>query len=114
MERESDINKHSGTIEQVNAQVRKRLFRALNYLTIYVFVIIVYGGALLTDYVLFELIAWLLADDVKEYALVAQWFDYARMGLALLLVVCAVTHGIISTVSQIRLDIALAKEGQEK
>jgi hypothetical protein len=108
------ISKASDVQEQVYRQIRRRLFRGLNYLSIYVFIIIVYGGALLTDYLLFALISWLLQEDIQRYQLVADWFDYARIGLALLLIICAVTHGLISTYTQVKLDIELSREGEEK
>ena len=93
-------------------QIRRRYFRALDYLSIYAFIIIVYGGALITDYSLFLLVAWLLREDVQKYPAVALWFDYARTGLALLLITLAVVHGIISTFNQIKLDLALSREGE--
>lgn len=98
-------------IEQaVKQQLRTRYYRALNYLSIYLFLIVVYGGALLTDYFLILLIEWLLKEDIQRYPIVAQWFDYARTGLGLLLIVLAVTHGVISTISQVRLDLEIARE----
>jgi hypothetical protein len=100
-----------GTREAVLQNIKRRYYRALNYLSIYVFIIVVYGGALLTEYALFALMTWLLRDDVAKYSLVAIWFDYARIGLALLFIFSGVAHGIISTVGQIRLDLALSREG---
>jgi hypothetical protein len=100
--------------EQSYREIQGRYFRALNYLSIYAFIIIVYGGALLTDYTLFFLISWLLKEDIQKYSIVALWFDFARIGLALLLIILAVTHGIISTYTQIKLDIQLSREGEQR
>jgi hypothetical protein len=54
----------------------------------------------------------LLADDIKNYPVVASGFDFARIGLAMLFIASAIVHGAISTYSQIKLDITLAKEGE--
>ena len=100
--------------EIIKSRLRSRLYRALDYLTIYLFILVVYGGAVITDYLLFLLLWALLGADVREYPLVAMGFQYARIGLALLCIVSAVIHGIISTYSQVKLDIKLSQEGEQK
>ena len=90
-----------------------RVYRALNYISIYLFILVVYGGALITDYLLFELMSWLLSASIQSYPLVAAWFDYARIGLAFLFIVTAVFHGILSTYGQMKLDLLLAQEGEQ-
>ena len=98
--------------QRLKQEIVSRYFRALNYLSIYAFILVVYSGALATDYLLFLLVEWLLRDDVQRYSLVALWFDYARTGLALMLIVSAFVHGIISTYSQVKLDLMLSREGE--
>lgn len=88
-------------------------FRGLWYVSLYVFILFVYGGAVVTDYLLFKLMWWVLRDDVEKYPLVALGLDYARVGLALLFIVAAVVHGMISTYSQIQLDFRLSQDGRE-
>lgn len=100
--------------EVTGRNVAYRFYRALDYLSIYAFVLVVYGGALITDYLLFFLMWALLKEEVEKYPIVAQGFDYARIGLALLFIAGALIHGIISTISQIKLDYALSQEGGEK
>lgn len=98
--------------ESVQKRIADRYYRALDYLSIYVFILIVYGAALVTDYLLFALMWALLSDDVKKYRVVAMGFDYARIGLALLFILGALVHGVISTYSQVQLDLKLAKENE--
>jgi len=100
--------------QRVMWRIRDRYFRALNYVSIYVYVIVVYGGALISDYFLFWLISWLLSEDVQRYPVIALWFDYARIGLAWLLIVCGITHGFLSTYKQVKLEIALSRERDER
>lgn len=97
--------------EEFKEKGEERFYRALNYLTIYLFIIVVYGGALVTDYLLFALMEWLLKVNVERYPVVALGFDYARIGLAALFIIAAVFHGIISTINQMKLDIQLSREG---
>src|SRR6266540_4247119 len=59
-----------------------RSLRALNYVCIYLFVLIVYGGALLTDYLLFQFMWLLLGDDVAQYPMIKTALDLAKIGLA--------------------------------
>jgi len=98
--------------EALRNRVKQRLFRALDYLSIFAFIVIVYGSAVLADYLLFLLLWALLDDEVRKYPVVARALDYARIGLALLFIFSAVVHGVISTYSQIRLDMKLANEGE--
>lgn len=98
--------------EAVQRRITERYYRALDYLSIYGFILIVYGAALITDYLLFVLMWALLSDDIKKYSIVAAGFDYARIGLALLFILGALVHGIISTYSQVQLDLRLSKEGE--
>ncbi len=76
----------------------------------YLFIVGAYGGAVLADYVIFQLIELLLAPDVQKYALVATWFDYAKIGLALMLIICAVTHGLFSTYQLVLWDFNNTKK----
>jgi hypothetical protein len=103
--------KRSEAEKNIKHEINLRIFRALNYGSIFLFILVVYSSALLTDYILFSFITWLLKDDVQSYPIVALWFDYARIGIALMLIILAVVHAIISTYTQIKLDIKLSKEG---
>ena len=96
----------------IRYKVEQRLYRALNYISVFLFILLVYGGALITDYLLFKLIWVLLSDDIQKYSVVSQVFDFARIGLAFLFILSAIIHGIVSTYSQVRLDIALLSEGE--
>ena len=96
--------------ETLKKRVKQRLFRAIDYLSIFVFIVVVYSGAALADYLLFLLLWALLDDEVQRYPIVANALDYARIGLGLLFISSAVIHGVISTYSQIKLDMKLANE----
>lgn len=100
--------------EKIKKTISLRYYRGLNYISIYGFILVVYGGALLTDFALFQLMWALFKDDVTKYEWIAIGFDYARIGLAGLFLLNAIIHGIISTVSQIKLDLALAKEDESE
>lgn len=94
-------------------RIVNRYYRAVDYLSIYAYVMVVYGGALFADYLLFELMWLLLAEEVQKYELVKLAFDYARIGLALLFLLCALVHGMLSTYSQLKLDLELVKEDKQ-
>lgn len=110
----SDATDRVDVKERVMRRIRDRYFRALNYVSIYVYVILVYGGALISDYFLFWLISRLLSEDIRQYPVIALWFNYVRIGLAWSLIVCAITHGFLSTYKQVKLDIALSREREEQ
>lgn len=93
---------------------RRRLFRALNYLTIYVYILVVYGGAIVTDFAFFQIVQILIADDANRYPLVSLWLDFARVILALLLLIFAIIHAILSTLQQIRMDWSSLRKDEDE
>jgi hypothetical protein len=98
-------------VEVVWRRIRKdRFLAALDYIALYIYIIVVYGGALLTDYFLFTLMWWMVREDADKYPLVSIGLDYAKIGLALLFITGAVIHGVISTYSQLKFDFKLSKE----
>lgn len=105
---------HISDSEKIKQAISLRYYRGLNYISIYGFILVVYGGALLTDFALFQLMWVLFKDDVTKYQWIALGFDYVRIGLAGLFLINAIIHGIFSTISQIKLDLVLAKEDESE
>ncbi|MBI4785456.1 MAG: hypothetical protein HY782_00185 [Chloroflexi bacterium] len=93
-------------------RIRDRFWRALDYLSLFAYIFVVYTGAVVLDFLLFSVIQFLLQSDIAQYPFVALWFERVKIGLALLLLLAAFIHGVFSTVSQIRFDIDTAK-GEE-
>jgi hypothetical protein len=91
-------------------QVRVRFYRLLNYIALFVFIVLVNGGLLSADFILFSMVEWFLHKDVQKYPLVAMWFDYAKIALAFLILLAAVIHGILSMITQIRIDLMTSRE----
>jgi hypothetical protein len=92
---------------KLKAELQERLWQAINYLSIFIFIIIVYSGFFFTEYILLKEVSYFLSDEVTEFPLVKLWFDNARIGLAFLVMVVAVVHGILATWSQIKIDFNL-------
>jgi hypothetical protein len=103
-------NNVSDVTQKIKKRIRERFWYTLNYLSIFAFVLIIYSFALLTDYLLLLLITWLLQDAVKQYSVVALWFDFAQIGLALLTILLAVTHSTLSVIAQLKIELTLSRE----
>jgi hypothetical protein len=88
-----------------------RFWRAIDYLSIFVFTLVVYSAAVAADFLFFEFLSRLLTIDAKEYPLVALAFRVFRIGLALLAILLGCVHATHSAIKQIRLDHELSKEG---
>jgi hypothetical protein len=84
--------------------------RAIRYLGLFLYIIIVYGGLLLTDYALLGLVGWLVRDEIASHPILAMFFDSLKVGLALFIMVGALIHGFLSLITLIKLDFAVAKE----
>lgn len=97
--------------DRVRNKLRRRFYRSLDYLSSYAFLLIIYGGFLFTEHSLLSLVVWLLRNTtVAKCHIVAQFFEFAQIGLALLVVINALVHGIFSTISLIKIDLATSKE----
>ena len=96
--------------DRVRNKLRGRFYRSLDYLSSYAFLLIIYGGFLFAEHSLLYLVVWLLRDTVAKFHVVAQFFEFAQIGLALLVVINALAHGIFSTISLIKIDFATSKE----
>lgn len=105
--------KQDALITKFKRTQRIRFFRALNYISIYFFILVVYGGLLIFDYFLFQIMWWVISPDATKYPLISSALDFAKMGLGLLFILGALIHGFISTYSQIQLDLKLLEEEKE-
>ena len=103
------------TGEVVKEHIKQELFfPVLRYLIINLRIMFIYGVGLITDYLLFTLIWWLIKDDSHNYPIIAVAVDNAKIGLGILFAVSALIHGFTSTLSQIKFDYELWKEERKK
>jgi hypothetical protein len=97
--------------ERVLRQVRNRWHLMLNHLFNFFCVTMVYSAPLGFGYLLSLLVKLLLEDALTTYPIVQEIYDYARIGLACLALVCWVVHSILSAIGQLRRDIKFFQEG---
>jgi hypothetical protein len=103
------VNRHD-IKGRVRNKLQERFYRSLDYLSSYAFLLIIYGGFLFTEHSLFSFVDWLLHDTVAKFRVAKQFFEFTQLGLALLVVINALVHGILSTISLIKIDLATSKE----
>ena len=93
------------------ARIRVRFFRALDYLSLFAFIIVVYGAAVVLDYAFFEGLVHLLKRSADESPFIASLLHYFKVGLALIAMGLGAVHAGHLARSQWRLDRELSKEG---
>ena len=93
----------------VVARLRVRFWRAIDYLSIFAFTLVVYSAAVAADFLFFEFLSRLLSIDAREYPVVAAAFRIFKTGLALLAILLGCVHAAHSAISQVRLDRELIK-----
>ncbi len=106
----------TGEIEdfsQLLELLKMRFFRIINHLTIYVYILVVCGSAVVTDYLLLGLIERLLIVNVQRYPMVALWFDRAKIAIALLCILVAFVIGVFSTIYQIKTYMTASRESDQ-
>lgn len=101
------------TEAQYRDRIRRRLFRTLDYASIALSMLCIYGSVLISDYLLMGLIGYLFRAEVEDSGYLALTFKGIRIGLALLAFVLAMIHGVRSGIEQYRLDAKLLKEDEK-
>lgn len=97
----------------IRQQMRLRFWRTLNYLSIFTSCLVVYGSAVVADYLLFLLIWALMGDTMTQHPIVVQAADFTQIGLALMALFGMLVHGVFSAWGQIQLDLKLSREGED-
>ncbi len=95
----------------VVARLRIRFWRAIDYLSIFAFTLVVYSAAVAADFLFFEFLSRLLSLDAREYPVVAAAFRIFKISLALLAILLGCVHAAHSAFNQFRLDRDLSREG---
>ena len=76
----------------VFARIRVRFYRALDYLSLFAFVIVVYGAAVVADYAFFEGLIHLLERIADASPFIALLLHYFKVGLALIAMGLGAVH----------------------
>ncbi|HEX8681668.1 MAG TPA: hypothetical protein VF707_05090 [Ardenticatenaceae bacterium] len=90
--------------EIIARRIRLRILYALDYVSLYALIIVIYSGSLATDYIILEMVTLVLETELARSTTIARFFDFLRTGLALMTVVLGIAHGLISTISLILAD----------
>jgi hypothetical protein len=101
------------TEAQYRERIRRRFFRTLDYASIAISVLFIYGVILVCDYLLMGLIEYLFENEMENASYLAITFKGIKIGLALLAFVLATIHGVRSGFEQYRLDARLAREDEK-
>jgi hypothetical protein len=89
---------------------RRRFYRGLDYLALFIYVAIVSIGALLADYAIVRAIELTVASDVSRYPIVSRVFEWFKIGSAFLVLIAAAAHAFFSAWSQMKFEIEVARE----
>jgi hypothetical protein len=92
-------------------RMRVRFWRTLDYLSLFASMLVIYGAAFGSEYLLAEGLSAMLARDVGESQVVAVAFRIFKVGLALLTIFLGTVHAFRSARSQLELDRKLTGEG---
>jgi hypothetical protein len=102
-----------GDGQEPHRESKEFLARAKRYFKLYIYLILVYGGLLMTDYIIFFLVSVLLHEEIAAHRVVALFFNFLRVGLALFVMLGVFIHGLLSLVTLIRLDLAISRKLEE-
>ena len=100
--------------EVFHRNARGRFYRALDYLTLFLYVTVVSIGALVADLLIVYVIALTVKGAVSKYNVVAVAFDWFQIGSAFLVLIGALTHACFSAFSQVKFEVETSIPTVEK
>jgi len=100
----------ANSAEKVKEQIKNRFWRAVNYMSISLFYLFVYGFGVICEYVLYSLIWYLLGEEIRNYPVIKSAVSYSQIGLALMTITGAIVHGMFSILGQLQMERHLAQE----
>ncbi len=95
---------------------RGRFYKGLDYLSLFLYALIVAVGAFLADFILIAVLEFLIASTISKYPVVAIAFDWFQIGSASLTLVTAFVFVLFSALSQMRFayEVNIELEEQEQ
>lgn len=88
---------------------KNRFYLGLNYVTLFMYVVIVSTSALVADYIIVFAIKKTVASAVSQFPIVEQAFSWFQIGSAFMVLIGAATHACFSAYSQIKFEVEVAK-----
>lgn len=102
------------TFQELKNYAKTLIIDALYHIITFLYIAIVYGAAIYIENQLISFVWWLIEGDTQRFPFLAQFVDYARIGLGIIFVFAAVVHSCFSALSQIGLDWKFFKMGNKK
>lgn len=87
-----------------------RYYRALDYLTLFIYSLVVSSAAFLVDYFLVFIVKLVVTSAVSQYPQVSIMFDWFQIGSAALALVVAFIFSFFSAFSQVRFAYDTSRE----
>ncbi len=92
------------TFDELKKHAIRLIVDALYHIITFLYIAIIYGGAIYIENQLIYFVWWMMAPDAQKYPILAQLVDSAGIGLGAILLFCAVMHSLFSALSQIGVD----------
>ena len=101
------------TAAQYKERLWRRCLRTLDFVSIAISALVIYGAFLITDFMLLNLIDHLFRDEMNESPFLATFFKSARVGLALLAFILFIIHSVRAAWEQYQRDRQLSPEDEK-
>lgn len=101
------------TVDQYKDRMWRRLFRTLDYVSISVSVLFIFGAGYIVEWLLIALVEFVSKGELEKNPSLARFFEATKVGLALLVIIVAAVHAIRSSVEQYRRDAQLSREDEK-
>ena len=93
--------------ERFVENTKVRFYKTLDFFVLIIYVLIVSLSSFLADYFMILVIEFFLSDDISKYSVVSQFFDWYKIGTALLVFIVAMLHAIYSAFSQVKFEVEI-------
>ncbi len=104
---------HKQLVRHYQNRILLRKLQIQNYLWLYAFIAVVYGGAIVLEWGLAALVDMRLNGDLDKSPQFAVVYGVCKEGLAIVFAFGALVHGLLSTWYLMKLDQMLLRESED-
>src|SRR5690349_10739908 len=87
-----------------------RFYLLLDYLGLFLYILLVSASALLLDFLLIQVLEFFLSEEIADSDVIWLFFHWYKIGSAFLVLIAAMVHSAFSAASQIKFDAGIFKD----
>ncbi len=94
--------------QEIKESIQRRLLLIFDHCTVFLYIIVVYGGGLISSFLIIKLISSLLSEEIDHSIVVKIFLEYIKLGIAVCVATLGVFEGVLTSFDLIKDRIVLS------